>query len=115
MKSNVDLSENRIFTTPTPPTDPIIIELSKFLKISKPWDFLNNPKWIGSDLDLEISNKGKKVFAVGNKKERQRWKRNQASYADEICGRCGESRGRKPWAKKECNCYSMRRTKRIPW
>ena len=114
MKRNVDLTENRMFTTPTP-----LAGLAKLihdaLKVTKPWDFENNPKQLASEMDLAITSKQNRVFAVGNREERQRWKLNQAYDTDEICDCCGQSRGKKPWARKRCNCYSMTYTPKIPW
>lgn len=115
MKRNVDLSESRIFTTPEPPTG-IAKLLLNALKVTKPWDFENNPRKFSDDVDFEIEIRRRPpIFAVGDKKQRKRWKRNRAYYANEICDCCGQSRGRKPWAKKECNCYSMSYNPRIPW
>lgn len=68
-----------------------------------------------SDLDFEILANQRSVIAVGNKKERQIWKRNNSCDTDEICDCCGQSRGKKPWAKNRCNCYSMTDSSKIPW
>ena len=111
MKRNVDLSESRIFTTHEPLTG-----LAKLIydsvKITKPWDFENNPVKNTSDLVLADQ---QNVFAVGNRKERQIWKLNHQYDSEEICDCCGQSIGKKPWAKNRCNCYSMTYTPRIPW
>jgi len=114
MKRNVDLSESRIFTTPTPLTG-IAKLIFDTIKITKPWDFENNPRRHGSDLDLEIISERRHIFAIGNKKERQNWKRNHAYDIGQICDCCGQSEGKKPWAKNSCNCYSMSHTPKIPW
>ena len=82
------------------------------LKVTKPWDFEHNPVSVTSDLGLEDQ---QRIFAVGNKEERQIWKQNYLCDADEICDCCGQSRGKKPWAKNRCNCYSMTYSPRIPW
>jgi len=111
MKRNVDLSDSRMFTTPEEPTG-IFKTLWDLIKITKPWDFENNPRSVNSDDDLFDA---PSLIALGNKKERQIWKRHQACYADEICDRCGQSTGKKPWAKNRCNCYSMRYKPKIPW
>ncbi len=114
MKRNVDLSESRIFTTPEPLTG-----LAKLIydpiKITKPWDFENKSVEITSDLDFEIQANQRSVIAVGNKKERQIWKRDNSYDAGEVCDCCGQSRGKKPWAKNRCNCYSMTYSPKIPW
>lgn len=114
MKRNVDLSELRMFTTPDPLTG-----LAKLIydavKVTKPWDFENNPQQLTSDLDLVVIAEQRHIFAVGDKKERQNWKQNHAYDTDQICDRCGQKRGKKPWAKNRCNCYSMVFTPKIPW
>ena len=112
MKRNVDLSENRMFTNPEEPTG-IFKLLIDQIKGVKPWDFENKPREITSDEEFSILSQT--VFAVGNKKQRERWKREEASEKDEICDMCGQSRGKKPWAKNRCNCYSMTYTPKIPW
>ena len=116
MKRNVDLSESQMFTTfesqPLTEFDKLIYDA---LKVTKPWDFENNPKQITSDLDLELIVEQRSVFAVGNKKERQNWKRNQAYDAGQICDCCGQKIGKKPRVKNRCNCYSMVFTPKIPW
>lgn len=113
MKRNVDLSESRMFTTPEEPTGLFKLLLDA-IKVTKPWDFENNPQKITSDQDFSFIN-SRTLFAVGNKKDRQNWKRNYAYDTDQICGRCGQDRGKKPWAKNRCNCYSMSYTPKIPW
>lgn len=113
MKSNVDLTEHRMFTTPEPLTG-LAKLIYDSIKVTKPWDFENNPKKVSS-LDEAIFCEQRRVFALGNKKERENWKRNQAYDADQICDRCGQDRGKKPWAKNRCNCYSMTYIPKIPW
>jgi len=113
MKRNVDLSESRMFTTPEPLTG-----LSKLihdaLKVTKPWDFENNPRWYTGDMDDFLFN-SRTLFATGNKKDREYWKRNRAWDTGQICDCCGQDRGKKLWAKKRCNCYFMSYTPKIPW
>ena len=110
MKRNVDLSESRIFATPEPLTG-LAKLIDDSIEITKPWDFENKPLEIMSDWANQRS-----VIAVGNKKKRQIWKRDHSYDADEICDCCGQSRGKKPWAKNRCNCYSsMIYSPRIPW
>lgn len=112
MKRNVDLSESRMFTTPQEPTGITKLILDA-LKVTKPWDFEHNPRKVISDIDAEVFSPS--LFAVGNKKERQNWKRNHEYDTDQICDCCGQNRGKKPWAKNRCNCYSMSYTPKIPW
>lgn len=114
MKENVDLTENQIFTTPTPPTG-LAQLLFEVLKVTKPWDFQNNFKKVESDSDLEGFAEQRRCFGVGNKEERQRWKTIRAYERDQICDRCGQNRGKKPWAKNRCDCYSMSYKPKIPW
>ncbi len=113
MKRNVDLSENRIFTAPEEPTGLVKLLLDT-LKVTKPWDFENNSKKIEDDVTLSVYGY-KSLLAVGNKKERQIWKKNHACDTNQICDCCGQSIGRKPWDKNRCNCYSITNTSKIPW
>lgn len=114
MKRNVDLSESRIFATPEPLTG-LAKLIDDSIEITKPWDYENKPLEIMSDSDFEIRANQRSVIAVGNKKKRQIWKRDHSYDADEICDCCGQSKGKKPWAKNRCNCYSMIYSPRIPW
>lgn len=113
MKSNVDLTESRIFTTPDKPTGLYKLFLDT-LKVTKPWDFEHIPQLITSDEDL-LGFNSRSIFAVGNKKERQNWKRNHAYYTGQICEYCGQNRSKKPWVTNTCNCYSMSYMRKIPW
>lgn len=114
MKRNVDLSESRMFTTPEPLTG-LAKLIHDTLKVTKPWDFENNPQELTSDFDLKVIAEQRRVFAVGSKKDRQNWKRNHAYDTDQICDCRGQKRGKKPWAKNRCNSYSMVFTPKIPW
>lgn len=114
MKRNVDLTHNRIFTTPEEPTGMIKLLLDS-IKNTKPWDVEKTLKVRGSDLDFAVKSELRQVFAIGSKEERERWKRNRACDNDEMCDRCGMRTGRKPWAKIRCNCYSMTHSSKIPW
>ena len=103
-----------MFTTYEEPTGLFKLLLDA-LKVTKPRDFEHNPLNVTSDSqDLRLFN-SRSLFAVGNKKERQNWKINQLYDTDQICDWCGQDRGKKPWAKNRCNCYSMTYTPRIPW
>lgn len=114
MKRNVDLSESRMFTTPEEPTGLFKLLLDA-IKVTKPWDFEHNPRKFTSDEEAFGLSNFRSPFAVGNKKERQIWKQNYAYDTDQICDCCGQSRGKKPWARNRCNCYSKTYTTKIPW
>ena len=71
MKANVDLTENRVFTTFEEPTDDLIIAIFKSLEIKKPWDFVNNPKkFTDVTSDANFSN-ARSLIPLGDKKERE--------------------------------------------
>ena len=103
-----------MFTTPEEPTGFYKLILDS-LKVTKPWDFENNPKKLISDLDMDVISERKRFFAVGSKEERQRWKQNHEHDTGQVCDCCGQNIGKKPWAKKQCNCYSMSYSPKIPW
>ena len=88
--------------------------LLDLIKITKPWDFEHNPRKFTSDQETFGFN-SRRLFTVGNKKERQNWKQNHAYDTDKICDCCGQDKGKKPWAKNRCNCYSMSYTPKMPW
>lgn len=113
MKRNVDLSENRMFTTPEEPTGLFKLLLDE-IKVTKPWDFLHNYREVTNDKETFEFN-SQSLFAIGNKKDRQNWKRNHAYDTGQICDCCGQNSGKKPWAKNRCDCYSMTYIPKIPW
>ena len=114
MKRNVDLSESQMFTTPEEPTG-IFKLLLDALKVTKPWDFEHNPRKVTSDREAFGFYNSRRLLDIGRKKERQSWELNRAYDTDQICDRCGQNRGKKPWIKNRCNCYSWTYTPRIPW
>lgn len=116
MKRNVDLSQNRIFTTPEEPTGEAKILLDWFKKLTqKPWDFENKPMEISSDLDLKASSKYEELIITGNKHERQIRKQNRLYDAGKVCDICGFDTRKRPWLGKTCNCYSMIYKPKMPW
>ena len=113
MKRNVDLTENRFFTTPEEPTG-----IGKILwdwlekQERKPWEF--NLSQIHSDFDLNTFHRP--LIATGDKNERERWQRSQQEQTEEICSHCGKDKGKLPWARKECGCsHMMTLQRKIPW
>lgn len=110
MKRNVDLTENRIFTTPSENPDSILVSewLADLTRI--PWEF--GILRFEEDIDFDIKNKT--LIATGNRRDRQAWKAARRFYTEGICSRCGKSRGY-PWAPASCNCYSMSMPKKFPW
>ena len=114
MKRNVDLTEDRFFTTPEEPTG-----IGKILwdwikdQTRKPWEF--NISQIHSDCDFGTIRRP--LIATGDKDERERWKRSQMENSYEICSHCGKNLGKLPWARKECGCLYMMQPlqRKIPW
>ena len=114
MKRNVDLTEDRLFTTPEEPTGITKILFDWFAdQQRKPWEF--NITEINSELDFECAILHPPLIATGDKADRERWYRAQKESADEICDHCGQDKGKLPWAKKKCNCYAMTFERKIPW
>lgn len=114
MKPNVDLTENRIFTTPKEPSG-VVKELLNLLE-PKPWDFENMPTLISDDLDLQNNSyKNEELVFTGNKEERQIKKMNRLYDTGKYCYICGRACREKPWTGITCNCYSMEYRPKFPW
>lgn len=113
MKRNVDLTEDRLFTTTPEPTgeDKVLFDYFRDLAL-KPWEF--NFCNCLSDIDFDVI-APRSLIATGDKESRARWYRTEHSRNGEICERCGKSKGKLPWDKKSCDCYQMVRTQKIPW
>ena len=111
MKRNVDLTEDRLFTTPPPQQDPGLI----FIDVNfKPWEFRFVE--ITSDLDFGIDSQS--LIPLGDKRDREIWKNNNNSSSNDICSTCGK-RKYLPWSSRSCECYSNYSStftsKRFPW
>ncbi len=116
MKRNVDLTQNRLFTTPKEPTGEAKILLDWLKKLTpKPWDFENKSIGISSDLDFRTSSKYEELIITGNKHERQIRKQNSLYDDGKVCDICGLDTRKRPWLRKTCNCYSMMYKPKIPW
>lgn len=118
MKPNVDLSENRLFTTYREPSEltgtaKIILDWLK-KSVRKPWDFENNPTPLSSDLDLEILDR-EELILTGNKQQRQRKRLYRLYDEGTVCDICGLDTRKKPWAGMTCSCYSMVHQHKFPW
>lgn len=111
MKTNVDLTANQTFTTFT-----YNDEILKFLKFPKPWEEFRHEGICRVDNNEEFKRHNvNRIFAVGNRKERQIWKENYEYDTNQVCDRCGRRRDKKPWVNNRCDCYSMIYKPRIPW
>lgn len=110
MKRNVDLTENRIFTSPSENPDHIRVSewISDLTRI--PWEF----GIICFERDIDFDIKNKTLIATGDRRDRQAWKAARRFYTERICSRCGKSGGYY-WAPKSCGCYSISTLKKLPW
>ena len=107
MKRNVDLTEDRLFTTPQPRENSGLI----FIEVNfKPWEF--NFIEITSDLDFGFGSQS--LIPLGDKKDREIWKINNNCSSNDVCSTCGK-RKYLPWSSRNCGCYSMSTPKEFPW
>lgn len=104
MKSNVDLTENQIFT-PFEESNEILKLIFDVLKVTKPWDFKHYPEKFNCDEEISL-------FPVGYKKDIQIWKKKNLFNTGQICVFCGKNINNKPWG---CDCYSTKYKSSIPW
>lgn len=95
MKSNIDLTENQIFTRRINIDGDSIKKLLKF--IGHPWD--NELHMIASD--KEINNRS--VVFIGTKEQRKHYKMCDNIVSGDYCDRCGVYLKSKPWTK----CFSL--------
>ncbi len=107
MKPNVDLTEERIFTTREKPTG-LFKELLDMFEPKKPWDFEHNVQLVDCDSLMDESI----IYARNSYKY---WNRHNLYDTGKICENCGFDASKKPWEGITCNCYSMTSEKKIPW
>jgi len=115
MKPNVDLTENRLFTTfENREFSEIHMLLIKSLKLNMPWRKMQE---VSSDNELcnSIENfKKHSYFPTGNKHERQK-KIESRMYYENRCEECDQPLPKCPWIRHNCSAYCMTLEKRIPW
>lgn len=102
MKANVDLTENRIFRTPTPP-DEITKTLILFTYGKFPWNRAEQ-KEIKSDDDLGGTVEQFSPIPLGDGEARRLRKSIENALSVEMCDRCGNPVKSFPWELRECLC-----------
>lgn len=99
MKTNVDLTASRTFSTQRREISltKVMREFGKHLL----WDY-EHMKMVQSDYDL--SNYKDFLILCGNASERQTQRFNHALDTGDICECCGARLTEKPWARHYCLC-----------
>lgn len=120
MKRNVDLTENRLFSSNRVFND-ISMGLLTFGVITKekfPWNFYIEQIRSEDEFDLEHQRKG--MIAVGNKKMRAEVKMYRQMDDINYCDCCGKRMNLKPWDLEvgichKCNDYYQKENDKCKW
>lgn len=92
MKSNVDLTENRMFSTNS---SNVSIEIEDIFSTRFPWDLRNIMNEVNCEYDLDYQHDS--VIALGSKEERAEVKKYRDMDARIYCERCGKKINKFPW------------------
>lgn len=106
MNENIDLTENRMFRTPTPP-DEITKVLISYTFGKFPW---RKPpiKTIHSDEDLGGVVEEFTPLPLGDGTARKHRKFIENALSVEMCDRCGKPVQSFPWELRECLCLKCK-------
>lgn len=120
MKKNVDLTENRFFSSNNwfADIDMGVLPLGVITKEKFPWK--THLEQIHSDDDFDIDHQQKAVIAVGNKKTRSEAKEYRQMCSLDYCDCCGKRMNLKPWDCEigichKCNDYYKKQKDKCKW
>jgi len=110
MKRNVDLTEDRAFSNQNENNENFNTLLT--YNMNKPWGFKLIE--ISSDFDFGINSES--LIPLGNKEEREKWKKRHSAPLNTHCPICGK-REFLPWSLRLCRCRiaSSTQVKKFPW
>ena len=115
MKRNVDLTENRFFSSNVAP----IFSLTSLINEKEmPWTRFM--KKLTSDDDINLEHQRNAIIAVGNKETRAKVKFYREMDSFDYCDCCGKRMNLKPWDKEigichQCNDYYLKDEDRCKW
>lgn len=120
MKRNVDLTENRFFSSDNWFTDIAmgVLTLGIITKEKFPWNA--HLQQIRSDDDLDLEHQRKAIIAVGDKKMRAKVKEYRQMDSLDYCDCCGKQMNLKPWDREigichQCNNYYQEQEDKCKW
>ena len=120
MKRNVDLTENRFFSSDNWFTNIAmgVLTLGIITKEKFPWNA--HLKQIHSDDDFDADHQRKAIIAVGNKKTRAKVKEYRQMDSLDYCDCCGKRMNLKPWDWEmgichQCNNYYQKQEDKCKW
>ena len=120
MKRNVDLTENRFFSSDNWFADITmgVLTLGIITKEKFPWNA--RLQQIRSDDDLDLDHQRKAIIAVGNKAMRAKVKEYRQMDSLDYCDCCGTRMNLKPWDREigvchKCNDYYQKQEDKCKW
>lgn len=120
MKRNVDLTENRFFSSNNWFNDIAMsmLTLGIITKEKFPWNA--HLQQIRSDDDFDMDHQRKAILAVGNKAMRAKVKEYRQMDSLDYCDCCGKRMNLKPWDReigvcRKCNDYYQEQEDKCKW
>lgn len=119
MKRNVDLTENRFFSSNKFNDIAIgVLTLGIITGEKFPWNA--HIREIKSDDDLDLDHQRKSIIAVGNKAMRAKVKEYRQMDSLDYCDCCGKRMNLKPWDLEigvchQCNDYYQKQEDKCKW
>lgn len=120
MKRNVDLTENRFFSSNNQFNDISIDVLTLGLIAGEKFPWNVHTREIKTDDDLDLDHQRKSIIAVGNKKTRVKVKEYRQMDSLDYCDCCGIRMNLKPWDKEigvchKCDEYYQKQEDKCKW
>lgn len=106
MKTNIDLTENRIFSTRR--ADLWNFTPAFFIQKEFPWSRVSVS--ICSDDEYDLDHQRRSIFPIGNKEQREKVRELRKMDSRLYCDCCGASLNKIPWDRsvglcKKCDAY----------
>lgn len=120
MKRNVDLTEDRFFSSNNWFNDIAIGVLTLAMITSEKFPWNAQVIEINSDNDFDMEHQRKAIIAVGNKATRAKVKEVRQMGSLDYCDRCGSRMNLKPWDREigichKCNNYYQKQKDKCKW
>lgn len=120
MKRNVDLTENRFFSSNNWFNDVAIGVLTLGMITGEKFPWNAYIKEIKSDDDFDMDHQRKAIIAVGDKTTRAKVKEYRQMDSLDYCDCCGTRMNLKPWDREigvchKCNDYYQKQKDKCKW
>ena len=120
MKRNVDLTENRFFSSNNWFNDVAIGRLTLGMITGERFPWNAYIKEIKSDDNFDMDHQRKAIIAVGDKTTRAKVKEYRQMESLDYCDCCGTRMNLKPWDREigichKCNDYYQKREDKCKW